>query len=79
MLGSKIIYPNCNIDKEFIEQWKNYKNCGQIIVSKKFTQQDVNDLRLLSELAFDGACMSDEDEKLIKRVVALADKIEAMI
>lgn len=46
---------------------------------KKFTKQDVNDLRLLSELAFDGACMSDEDEKLIKRVSALADKIETMI
>lgn len=49
------------------------------IDKKKFTQQDVNDLRLLSELAFDGACTSDEDEKLIKRVAALADKIEAMI
>ena len=48
-------------------------------ISKKFTQQDVDDLRLLSEIAFDGACMSDEDEKLIKRVVALADKIEGMI
>lgn len=45
----------------------------------RFTQQDVNDLRLLSDLAFDGACMSDEDEKLIKRVSVLADKIEAMI
>lgn len=49
------------------------------IDKKKLTQQDVNDLRLLSELAFDGACISDEDEKLIKRVSALADKIEAMI
>lgn len=77
----KIILPICDVDEEFIEKWKNFnKNCcGQIIISEKFTQQDVNDLRLLSELAFDGACMSDEDEKLIKRVVALADKIEAMI
>ena len=75
----KIISPIHDVDEEFIEKWKNYKNCGQIIVSKKFTQQDVNDLRLLSELAFDEACISDEDEKLIKRVSALADKIEAMI
>ena len=76
---SKIISPNCNIDEEFIEQQKNYKNCGQIIVSKKFTQQDVNDLRLLSELAFDGACISEDDTQLLKRVGELADKIEGMI
>ena len=73
--------PNFKIDDKDIQGWLRFNKefAGKIIVVKHFTQQDVDDLRLLTELAFDGACVSESDEQLIKRVNQLADKIQGMV
>lgn len=69
------------IDDKDIQSWLQFNKelGGKIIVVKHFTQQNVDDLRLLTELAFDGACVSESDEQLIKRVNQLADKIQEMV
>jgi len=45
--------------------------CGKD--ENKFTQQDVNDLRLLSDLAFDGACISDDMKKEYKEINIISE------
>ena len=73
--------PNFKIDDKDAQNWLRFNKefSGKVIIVKRFTQQDVDDLRLLSELAFDGACISEFDEQLINRVNQLADKIQGMI
>lgn len=73
--------PKFNIDDKDVQSWLQFNKefSGKVIVVKHFTQQDVDDLRLLSELAFDGACVSESDEQLIKRVNQLADKIQEIV
>ncbi len=73
--------PNFKIDDKDEQSWLRFNKefSGKVIIVKRFTQQDVDDLRLLSELAFDGACISESDEQLINRVNKLADKIQEMI
>ena len=73
--------PNLRIDGEDLQNWRELNEgfSNRIIVVKHFTQQDVDDLRYLTEIAFDGACISDSDEQLINRVNQLADKIQGMV
>lgn len=74
------VIPNFKIDDKDVQSWLRLnKEFGVLSHVKRFTQQDVDDLRLLSELAFDGACISESDEQLINRVNKLADKIQEMI
>ena len=72
---------NLSISDEDLQNWRilNEECSDKIIVVKQFTQQDVDDLRCLTEIAFDGACVSDSDEQLIERVNQLADKIQGML
>lgn len=73
--------PNLRIDDNDLQNWSrlNEEFNNNYIVVKQFNQQDVDDLRYLTEIAFDGACISDSDEKLINRVNQLADKIQGMV
>lgn len=73
--------PNLRISDKDLQNWRrlNEEFSDKIIVVKQFTQQDVDDLRCLTEIAFDGACVSDSDEQLIERVNQLADKIQGMV
>lgn len=73
--------PIFKIDDEILQSWLRFNKDfgGKIIVVKHFTQQDVDDLRLLIELAFDRARVPKFDEQLIERVNQLADKIQEMV
>ena len=73
--------PNLRISDEDLQNWLRFNEgfSDKVIVVNQFTQQDVDDLRCLTEIACDGACVSDSDEQLIERVNQLADKIQGML
>jgi hypothetical protein len=75
-----IVHEIPNVSKD-LQDWLRFNDefSGKIIVVKHFTQQDVDDLRYLAEIAFDGACVSDYDEQVIERVNRIADKIQEMV